>query len=108
MPGLSLILDLYSAQLNTAQKINVQECFSERSFGCLELFTENLTAEKMWEIYKRGLLKSADKMCSRYGDDWVLQEDNDPKHRSRLCTTLLKKSEVKLLNMCRKLFYRNR
>jgi hypothetical protein len=66
-------------------KINVWGCFSERGFGRLELFTENLNAEKMVKIYERGLLKSAEKMFGRNKKIWVLQEDNDPKHRSRLC-----------------------
>ena len=51
----------------------------------LFLFTGNLNAEKMCTIYQKYLLKSAEKL---YGSDrrsWVLQEDNDPKHRSKLC-----------------------
>ena len=37
-------------------------------------------------IYERGLLRSAKKMFGADMADWILQEDNDPKHRSRLCT----------------------
>ena len=33
-----------------------------------------------------GLLRSATKMFGADTADWILQEDNDPKHRSRLCT----------------------
>lgn len=66
-------------------KVNVWGCFSQRGFGCLELFTQNLNAEKMLKIYKRGLLKSVEKMFGKKTENWVLQEDNDPKHRSRLC-----------------------
>lgn len=36
-------------------------------------------------LYKKGLLKSAEKLFGRNNRDWLLQEDNDPKHRSRLC-----------------------
>jgi len=39
----------------------------------------------MSTIYQKCLLKSIEKF---YGSDrisWVLQEDNDPKHRSKLC-----------------------
>ena len=53
---------------------------------CLELFTENLNAQKMLQIYERGLLRSATKMFGADTADWILQENNDPKHRSRLCT----------------------
>lgn len=41
----------------------------------------------MLSIYKRGLLTSAKKMFGVDNAEWILQEDNDPKHRSRLCTS---------------------
>lgn len=66
-------------------KVNVWGCFSDRGFGCLELFTKNLNAEKMVQIYKRGLLRSANKMFGSNIKDWVLQEDDDPKHSNSLC-----------------------
>ena len=50
------------------------------------LFTKNLNAQKMLQIYERGLLRSATKMFGADMAYWILQEDNDPKHRSRLCT----------------------
>ena len=40
----------------------------------------------MLQIYERGPLRSATKMFRADTADWILQEDNDPKHRSRLCT----------------------
>ena len=43
-------------------KIHVWGCFSKRGFGCLELFTENLNAQKILKIYEHGLLISAEKM----------------------------------------------
>ncbi|XP_033213878.1 trypsin-1-like [Belonocnema kinseyi] len=51
-----------------------------------QLFTENLNAPKILQIYERGLLRSATKMFGADTADCILQEDNDPKHRSRLCT----------------------
>ena len=56
-------------------------------FGCLELFTENLNAQKMLQIYERGLLRSAEKVLGANNKDWILQENNDPKHRSHLSTS---------------------
>jgi len=38
----------------------------------------------MCSIYERGLLPSVDKLFGAENLDWVLQEDNDPKHRSKL------------------------
>ena len=67
--------------------IYVWGCFSQRGFGCLDLFTENLNAQKMLHIYENSLLRSAEKMFGAKNKDWILQEDNDPKHRSHLCTS---------------------
>ena len=54
-------------------KIHVWGCSSERGFGCLELFTENLNAEKMLKIYRRGLLRSVEKIFKRKNENRVLQ-----------------------------------
>ena len=50
------------------------------------IFTDNLNAQKMLKLYQRGLLVSVKRWFHGTRDQWVLQEDNDPKHRSRLCT----------------------
>ena len=39
----------------------------------------------MLQIYGHGLLRSAEKMFGANNKDWILQEENDPKHRSHLC-----------------------
>lgn len=67
-------------------KVHVWGCFSKRGFGCLYLFTDNLNAKKMRQIYRKYLMRSAKKFFGADETNWVLQEDNDPKHRSRLCT----------------------
>ena len=41
----------------------------------------------MLQIYEHGLLRSAEKMFGAFNKDWILQEDNDPKHHSHLCTS---------------------
>ena len=46
-------------------KIHVRGCFSQRGFGCLELFTENFNAQKMLQIYERGFMRSAEKIWSQ-------------------------------------------
>jgi len=40
----------------------------------------------MCNIYEKGLLASANSFFGNGNLDWILQEDNDPKHRSRLAT----------------------
>ena len=50
----------------------------------------------MCSIYERGLLPSA---CELFGEDsidWILQEDNDPKHHSRICK-IWKENEMTVL-----------
>ena len=68
--------------------IFTDECsiWAHMGFGILYLFTCNLNAEKMLEIYKKALLPSAERWFIDKNEDWILQEDNDPKHRSKLCT----------------------
>ena len=55
--------------------------------SCLELLTEGLNAQRMLQIYEHdGFLRSAE-MFGANNKDWILQENNDPKHRSHLCTS---------------------
>lgn len=63
------------------QKIHVWGSFSKDGFGDLVLFTGILNAPKMVEIYKSGLISSSNFL---FDGEWTLQEDNDPKHTSKL------------------------
>lgn len=67
-------------------KVHLWGCFNSRGFGRLVVFTGILTAERMVKIYEKGLLPSTDSWFGRENRNWVLQEDNDPKHRSRVCS----------------------
>lgn len=40
----------------------------------------------MLGIYEKALLSSAERWFINKNEDWILQENNDPKHRSKLCT----------------------
>ena len=42
-------------------KVNVWGCFSEKGFGSIYCFTENLNAEKLCEIYSTALIESSQK-----------------------------------------------
>ena len=66
-------------------KLHVWGCLREQGFGCLHVFTKNLNAQKMVKIYQKGLLRSTKQWFGDDNDSWILQEDNDPKHRSLLC-----------------------
>jgi hypothetical protein len=67
-----------------SQKVRAWGCFSAKGFGSLVLFTQNLNAKLLVHIYSKALLPSAVKWFPNPEDSWVLQEDNDPKHTSKL------------------------
>jgi len=65
-------------------KMHVWGCFSLSGFGEIICFQKNLDAKFMCTIYQKGLLPSAQSLFGDENPDWILQEDNDPKHRSKL------------------------
>ena len=67
------------------QKIHVWGCFSASGFGKLICFRNNLDSVFMCKIYEKGLLPSISKLFGQDNIEWILQEDNDPKHRSKIC-----------------------
>lgn len=79
-------------------KVHVYGCFSSKGFGRLIIFTRNLDANLMVQLYKKGLLKSAEKLYGPNNHGWILQEDNDPKHRSRLCTSWKEQNGITTLD----------
>lgn len=52
----------------------------------------------MITLYKKGLLQSAKKLYGPGNNNWVLQEDNDPKHRSRLCSSWKNENNITVLD----------
>jgi transposase len=78
-------------------KINVWGCFSASGFGKLVYFQQNLNAEFMVTVYKRGLLPSVEHLFGDDSEGWVLQEDNDPKHRSKLVSRWKEENDIEVL-----------
>ena len=64
-------------------KVYVYGCFSENGFGNIYCFTNNLNAEFLCHIYKTTLLSSTRQLFGADDQSWILQEDNDPKHKSK-------------------------
>jgi hypothetical protein len=60
-------------------------------FGKIVIFTGTLNASRMVDIYKKGLLDSADIL---FDDNWTLQEDNDPKHMSKIAQKWKKSKQI--------------
>ena len=79
------------------QKVHVWGCFSAQGFGNLHIFEENLDATLMTTIYKISLLPSIPALFPNSSKDWILQEDNDPKHTSRLCQNWKSDHHIKVL-----------
>jgi len=66
-------------------KVHIWVFFSKQGFGTLYIFINNLNAAKIVKIYQRALLPFVQRLFMRKNENWLLQQDNDSKHRSRLC-----------------------
>jgi hypothetical protein len=64
-------------------KVHAYGCFSEKGFRNIYCFTSNLNADLLCTIYKTTLLPSAKTFFGEDNNKWILQEDNDPKHKSK-------------------------
>jgi transposase len=68
-------------------KVHVWACFAAAGVGGIHVFTENLEKNLMKQILKDNLIKSKDKFWPT--GQWWFQQDNDPKHSSRLVQNYL-------------------
>lgn len=78
-------------------KVSVWGCLSNKGFGKLVIVNGILESQQMVEIYKRGLLPSAEKFYGAGNRDWQLLEDGDPKHTSRLSKAFKAEKRVEVL-----------
>lgn len=69
-------------------KLHIWACFSAAGVGGFHIFEENLDAVLMKEILQKHVLKSAAKLFPR--GQWWFQQDNDPKHKSKLVQAWIK------------------
>ena len=67
-------------------KRNVWDCFSSSEFDRISCFRERLNADVLYKIYEHCLLPIARNQFKRKSNEWILQEDNDPKHMSKIAT----------------------
>ena len=75
------------------QKLHLWGCFCSQGFGEIFMFGQNLNSELLCKIYEKALLPSA----ANWMDDWILQEDNDPKHMSKFSKKWKEKHNVQRL-----------
>jgi len=79
-------------------KVHVYGCFSEKGFGKIYCFTENLNADLLCTIYETTLLPSAGIFFGKNNHSWKLQEDNDPKHTSGKAKKWKKDNDIKRIS----------
>ena len=77
-----------------APKVHVWGCMSAAGVGHIHVFTEYLDAVLMKTILSKHLLQSAKKVWP-VGTVWHFQQDNDPKHTSRLVSGWLREKGIK-------------
>lgn len=77
-----------------SQKVHVYGCFCEAGFGKLTVFTGLLNKERMLKLYKSTLPPFAKKFYGNDNSNWMLLEDNDPKHKSGLCNTWKRENDI--------------
>ena len=83
-----------------AAKVHVWACFSGTAgVGHIQVFEENLDSELMVDILKKHLLPSAKPlMNSMQKGMWYYQQDNDPKHKSKLVQGWLQQKGITCLD----------
>lgn len=76
-------------------KLHIWACFSAAGVGGFHIFEENLDAVLMKEILQKHVLKSARQLfaCGQ----WWFQQDNDPKHKSKLVQQWINKNGIDCL-----------
>ena len=75
-------------------KENVWGCLSSSELGDICCFRGNLNADLFSKIYKYCLSPPAKNRLGRKSNGWTLQEDNDPKHMSKLVNERRLKHEI--------------
>ena len=71
-------------------------CFSTSGVGSLVFIDGNMTGEMYRDILQKNLFESAKKL--HLGKRWVMQQDNDPKHRAHVVTHWLNQKGVERLD----------
>ena len=89
---------IFYSRVKHPGKIHIWGCFSANGFGKLKLFTKNLNAILLIKIYQQGLLPSVSNLFGSDNNDWILQEDNDPKHTSNMAKNWKYEHSINILS----------
>ena len=80
----------------TSGSIMIWECFSSKGSGELKVIHGRMNASMYREILKKNLQKSATSL--RYGRNFLLQHNNDPKHTTKLTKEWFENNGISTLN----------
>ena len=75
------------------ESVMVWGCMSAAGIGELQFIEGNMNANMYCDILKQSMIPTLQKLGRRA----VFQHDNDPKHTSKMTTTLLKRLRVKVM-----------
>ncbi|ORD99267.1 TCB2 [Hepatospora eriocheir] len=76
--------------------IMIWGCFSYEGVGRIEIIKGNITALYYTKILNKNLFKSVDELS--ISDNYIFQQDNDPKHKAALTNEFFDKNNVEVLN----------
>jgi transposase len=87
--------EVTKATLKHDRKINVWGCFTATGVGELHLIDGIMDAVKYKRILSTKMIPSANRLFGQ--DEWVFQQDNDPKHTARTVQSYLSNKQVTVL-----------
>ena len=81
------------------KRINVWGCFAARGVGCIRVVDGNLDQHQMLTILQESVLNSVRRLfpLGEPNNDYLFQQDNDPKHTSKLVQNWLQNLRIPLL-----------
>jgi transposase len=94
--GAALDPQYMTNKLPHPDRVTLWACFSGRGLGDIDIFTDMLNAKKMKAILRAHLFPSANRLFPEGA--WWFQQDNDPKHTSKLVTTWLFNKGVRCID----------
>ena len=78
------------------KKINVWGCFAAHGVGDLYLVEGKLEQKQFKRILERHMLPSAERLFP--DEDWIFQQDNDPKHTARSIQEWIGSQDIECFN----------
>lgn len=81
--------------LKHGPSISIWACMSSQGVGEIFFIEKNLDSIQLIRIYRKMLKKNGQNLI---GDDFIFQQDNDPKHTSKIAQDWLAEKQIPVLN----------